>query len=62
MPIHGSKKELEGDWDWKVACKTISPDLLTLITTKDQGTLGPARVCSTYLHFLEAVVWTIEEL
>lgn len=56
MPMPGSKKELEGDWDWKVAWKTISPDLLTLITTKDQGTLGPARVCSTYLHFLEAVV------
>lgn len=62
MPIAGSNKEMEGDRDWKVAWKTISPDLLTLITTKNHGTLGTARVCSTYLHFLKAVVWTIEEL
>lgn len=62
MPMPESNKEIEGDRDWKVAWKTISPDLLTLITTKDQSTLGTARVCSTYLHYLEAVVWTIEEL
>lgn len=52
----GSNTEMEGDRDWKVACKTISPDSLTLIATKDQGTVGTARVCGMYLHFLEAVV------
>lgn len=52
----GSDKEIEGDRDWEVARKTISPDLLTLITTKDQGTVGTARVFSMDLHFLEAVV------
>ena len=52
----GSNIEMEGDRDWKVAWKIISPVLLTLITTKDQGTVGTARVCSMCLHFLEAVV------